>query len=93
MIQYAMQILDDQNNVTKTFQYRYHFGQELYCVYENIRGKHKVKQVEVSGAIYTNMPSYQLTNGWIVLEESLFENEFDAIQRAIYLNQAKKVLH
>lgn len=92
MIKYVMKILDENDMVSATHVYKYHFGQELYFVYENCLGKFKVKPVEISAAVYTNMPSYQLTNGWIVLEKNLFENKDDAIQRAIYLNQVKKIL-
>lgn len=93
MIKYIMQILNENDIVTNTYVYKYHFGQTLYLVYQNYFGKFKVKEVEISAAVYTNMPNYQLTNGWIVLENHLFENENDAVQKAIYLNQAKKILH
>lgn len=93
MIKYIMQILNKNDMVTNTYVYKYHFGQTLYFVYQNCFGKFKVKEVEISAAVYTNMPSYQLTNGWIVLENNLFENKNDAVQKAIYLNQAKKILH
>lgn len=93
MIKYTMQILNEDDMVTDTYKYKYHLWQKLYLVYENSFDKYKVKQVEICGAIYTNVPSYQLSNGWVVLENDLFNDEDDAVQRAIYLNQKKKILH
>lgn len=93
MIKYMMQILNENDMVTNTYKYKYHLWQKIYLVYENFFGKYKVKQEEICGAIYTNIPSYHLSNGWIVSENDLFNDEDDAVQRAMYLNQKKKILH
>lgn len=91
MIKYTMQILNEDDMITNTCVYKYHLGQALYFVYQNCFSKFKVKKVKISAVVYINTPSYQLTNGWIVLENNLFENKDDAVQRALYLNQVKKV--
>ena len=70
--------------------YKYAINQKVYCVYESYWGKYKVKDVMVYGVVFTNCPSYQLSNGWVVLEDDLFSDVDEAINYCEKLNNRKK---
>ena len=72
------------------FEYKYGLEQTVYCVYEGFWGKYKVKELFIAGFMCTNLPLYYLSNGWNMIEESLYDNIDDAINECERRNKRKK---
>ena len=72
------------------YYYKYSVNQVVYYVYESFFGKYKIKQAEIYGIIFTNCPSYQLSNGMIALEIDLFGDIDEAVDYCEKMNNRKK---
>lgn len=78
------------NEYNQDVYYKYAINQEVYYVYENFWGKYKIKDTMVYGVVFTNYPSYQLSNGMIALEIDLFGDIDEAVDYCEKMNNRKK---
>lgn len=91
MIKCHTEIFDENGNLIKKHNYKFHLGQEVWYVRRGWK-RFKVYSALISAFVFTNIPSYQLSNGNTVLEESIFETENEAVERAMWLNERDRVL-
>lgn len=91
MLKCQTKIFNEDGELLQEHNYKFHLGQKVWYVKEGWRG-YKVYKAHVYAFVFTNCPSYQLSNGNTVLEESIFETEEDAVNRAMWLNERDKIL-
>lgn len=96
MIKCQAKIFDENGNVMKEHSYKFHLDQEVWYVQRNWnqigRKRFKVYKARICAFVFTNCPSYQLFNGNTALEESLFETEEAAVERAMWLNEKDRIM-
>ena len=78
--------------VVNDFEYKYGLDEEVYYIYENFFGKYKVKSSRIAAFVCTNCISYQLYDGSVKIEESLYNNADDAIKECERKNKRKKYM-
>lgn len=81
----------DKDKITYVIP-KFQFCDICYYVYQNSWSKYRVKESRIMGISFTNILSYNLDNGWVVLEDSLFKDKKEAIEYCDYLNKKKKYL-
>lgn len=96
MIKCQTKIFDENGNMIEEHSYKFHLDQEVWYVQRNwnLRGwkRFKVYRARICAFVFTNCPSYQLSNGNTALEESLFETEEAAVERAMWLNEKDRIM-
>lgn len=91
MIKCQTKIFDENGNMMKEHSYKFHLEQEVWYIQRGWK-KFKVYRAHIQAFIFTNCPSYQLSNGNTALEGSLFETEEAAVERAMWLNERDRVM-
>lgn len=91
MIKCQTKIFDENGNMIKEHSYKFHLDQEIWYVQRGWK-RFKVYKARIQAFVFTNCPSYQLSNGNTMLEESLFETEEAAVERAMWLNERDRIM-
>lgn len=91
MLKCRAMIYNEAGETVQEHNYRFHLDQEVWYVQRGWK-RFKVYQAQIYAFVFTNCPSYQLSNGDTVLEGSLFETEREAVERAMWLNERNRVL-
>ena len=91
MIKCQTKIFDENGELIQEHNYKFHLDQKVWYVREGWR-RFKVYKAHIYAFVFTNCPSYQLSDGNTILEESIFETEEEAVKRAMWLNERDKIL-
>lgn len=91
MIKCQAKIFNEDGKLVQEHNYRFHLWQEVWYVQRGWK-RFKVYKSQIYAFVFTNCPSYQLSNGNTVLEESIFETEREAVERAMWLNERDKIM-
>lgn len=91
MLKCQTMIYNENGEPVQERNYRFHLDQEVWYVQRGWK-RFKVYQAQIYAFVFTNCPSYQLSNGNTMLEESIFETEETAVERAVWLNERDRVL-
>lgn len=70
-------------------------GETCYVIYRTLFGRYKIAKCEVMGIDYTNIWSWQMTNGWFFSADkygsTVFANRNQAVEMCEKLNRKRKV--
>ena len=91
MLKCKTTIYNENGEPVQEHNYKFHLDQEVWYVQRGWK-RFKVHKARVYAFIFTNCPSYQLSNGNTMLEESLFETEREAVERAMWLNERDRIM-
>lgn len=91
MLKCRAMIYNEAGETVQEHNYRFHLDQKVWYIQRGWK-RFKVYQAQIYAFIFTNCPSYQLSNGNTVLEESIFETEKAAVERAMRLNERDKIM-
>lgn len=91
MIKCQAKLVYEDGELVREHNYKFYLDQKVWYIREGWR-KFKVYKARVCAFVFTNCPSYQLSDGNMVLEESIFETEEEAVKRAMWLNERNKIL-
>ena len=91
MLKCKTTMYNENGEPVQEHNYKFHLDQEVWYIQRGWR-RVKVYKARISAFVFTNCPSYQLSNGNVVLEESVFETEREAVERAMWLNERDRVL-
>ena len=91
MLKCKTTMYNENGEPVQEHNYKFHLGQEVWYVQRGWK-RFKVYKARIYAFVFTNIPNYQLSNGNVVLEESVFETEREAVERAMWLNERDRVL-
>ena len=91
MIKCQVKIFNEDGELVQEHNYKFHLGQEVWYVQRGWK-RFKVYKAHIYAFVFTNCPSYQLSNGNTMLEESIFGTEMEAVERAMWLNERDKIM-
>ena len=91
MLKCKTTIYNENGEPVQEHNYKFHLDQEVWYVQRGWK-RFKVYKTRISAFVFTNCPSYQLSNGNTMLEESIFETEETAVERAVWLNERDRVM-
>ena len=91
MLKCKTTMYNENGEPVQEHNYKFHLDQEVWYVQRGWR-RFKVYKARISAFVFTNCPSYQLSNGNTLLEGSLFETEREALERAMWLNERDRVM-
>ena len=91
MLKCKTTMYNENGEPVQEHNYKFHLDQEVWYVQRGWK-RFKVYKARIYAFVFTNCPSYQLSNGNTMLEESLFETEREAVERAMWLNERDRVM-